>query len=486
MAFVCWTSAPALAEDAPAKLGRRNVVLIVADDLGLQLGCYGDKLARTPNLDRLAASSTRFTRACCTTASCSASRSVLLTGLYNHATGHYGHSHERNHFSTLDGVRSLPVLLSESGYRTCSIGKYHVAPESVYHFDAYRNEGTQGDRHTLRMAWNAKEWIAEKDSRPFFLYFCPADPHRGRGPGGFANYNDQPGYYPGIESVKFSPQAMSVPSWLPDLPETRQELAEFYQATARLDAGIGALLDALQSTGHAQDTLVIFLSDNGAPFPGAKTTLYEPGINLPLIVRDPRATRRGITCDARACWADITPTILDFCEVTPPSAPPILPIGSGMSPHAVPGKKVPYTLHGRSFLKTLDQEHPAGWDEVYLSHTFHEVINYYPMRGVIRGKYKYLVNLAHPLSFPFAFDLNTSATWQAVKQRGEKRYGLRTVEGYLHRPRYELYDLTTDPNELHNLADDPRHRQTVDDLQTRLAAWQKQTQDPWILKYDYE
>src|SRR5690242_9066675 len=106
--------------------GRKNIVVMVADDLGLQLGCYGDRVIKTPDLDRLAAEGTRFPRAFCTTASCSASRSVILSGLHNHATAHYGHEHGDGHFRTYDHVRSLPVLLKEAGYRTCSIGKYHL------------------------------------------------------------------------------------------------------------------------------------------------------------------------------------------------------------------------------------------------------------------------------------------------------------------------------------------------------------------------
>ncbi len=121
---------------------RPNVVLIVADDLGYQLGCYGDKVARTPNLDRLAADGTRFTRAYCTTASCSASRSVLMTGLYNHAIGHYGHSHGYSHFSTYESVRSLPVLLAEAGYRSCLIGK--IPPGAGAHL-SLRDPASGGD-----------------------------------------------------------------------------------------------------------------------------------------------------------------------------------------------------------------------------------------------------------------------------------------------------------------------------------------------------
>ena len=266
---------------------QRNVVVIVADDMGFQAGCYGHPVVKTPGIDRLAANGTKFTRGYCTTASCSASRSVLMTGRFNHSTGHYGHAHGYNHFSTYESVSTLPVMLSEAGYRTCSIGKYHLAPEHVYHFDEYRNDGISGGRNSVRMASNAKEWIQEEQDKPFFLYWCSTDPHRGGGADGFSNFNDDDDRYPGIERVTYSPDEVIVPPWLPDNEEVRAELAEFYQAISRLDQGIDDLLDVLVETGHWDDTLVIFLSDNGPPFPGAKTTLYQAGMNLPLIVRDP-------------------------------------------------------------------------------------------------------------------------------------------------------------------------------------------------------
>ena len=141
---------------ADAADGQKNVILYVVDDQGFQAGCYGNKAIKTPGLDRLAAAGTRFTRAYCTTASCSASRSVLMTGLYNHATGHYGHAHGYNHFSTYESVQTLPVILKEAGYRTCSVGKYHLAPRYVYEFETYRNTGVQGNRNSARMAKKAQ------------------------------------------------------------------------------------------------------------------------------------------------------------------------------------------------------------------------------------------------------------------------------------------------------------------------------------------
>lgn len=477
-----WSLPASAAEDS-----QKNVVLIVVDDQGFQSGCYGNEVIKTPGIDRLASEGVRFTRAGCTTASCSASRSVLMTGLHNHATGHYGHAHGYNHFSTYETVKSLPIILTESGYRTCSIGKYHLAPEYVYHFEEYRNQGIQGNRNSVRMAQNAKEWIAEDDDRPFFLYWCTSDPHRGGGPDGFSNHNDDPDHYPGVTPVKYKPEDVIVPPWMNDTEVTRKELAEYYQAISRLDQGVGKLLDALEETGHAEDTMVMFLSDNGPPWPGAKTNLYQPGMNLPLIVRNPFAEKKGITNDAVVMWTDITPTILDFCDVTPKPGPRIRPRENrGERQTEGRGKDVPYEFHGRSFLPVLDEEHPEGWNENYASHTFHEITMYYPMRVVISGDYKYLFNIAHRLPYPFASDLQRCPTWQEVLKTNAENYGKRSVYDYIYRSRHELYNLKKDPHEVKNLAGDPEYAEKLKEMQEKVKAFQKRTKDPWAHKWDYE
>lgn len=451
--FVPLGGRPAVGKPAP-----RNVVMIVVDDQGFEAGCYGNAVIQTPHLDALARQGTRFEYAFCTTSSCSASRSVILTGLENHANGQFGHMHGYNDFHTHKFVESLPVLLSRAGYRTCSIGKYHVQPERIYHFDVYANDGVMGGRSPVRMAENARRFIQRKDSRPFFLYFCTSDPHRSRH--GFANGRD----YPGIKPVVYDPDKIPVPHFLPDEPEVRAELAEYYQAVSRLDQGLGHLLRVIDETGHADDTLVIYLSDNGIPFPGAKTNLYEPGMRLPLVIRSPDQKRPGLVSRAMVTWADLTPTILDYAHASGPS----------------------YKMHGRSMMPILDQESPDGWDEIYASHTFHEITMYYPMRVIRTRRYKYILNLAYPLDFPFASDLYASDTWQGVLRRKAKMYGSRTVEAYLHRPRNELYDLQADPHEVHNLAGDPQHAKVLAELQAKLKAWQQRTKDPWIVKYRYE
>ena len=469
----------------------RNVVIIVADDLGLQLGCYGDPVAKTPGIDRLAAEGTRFTRAFCTTASCSASRSVLMTGQYNHTTGHFGHAHGYNHFSTYESVPTLPAILGDAGYRTCSIGKYHLAPEYVYFFQDYRNDGTAGARNGVVMARNAKEWIAEDDSKPFFLYWCSTDPHRGGGPDGFSNFNDDPDKYPGVTPVRYRPEDIPMPAWLPDNQEARAEMAEFYQAVSRFDQGVNALLDALVETGHWNDTLILLLSDNGPPFPAAKTTLYQPGMNLPLIVRDPSQAKKNITSDAMVSWVDVTPTVLEYCQVKQQPRMPIRPSENrgrvaAQGPPGTRNAARPVTFAGRSFLSAVDGQHDDDYREVFASHTFHEITTYYPMRVVIQDNFKYIFNIAHQLPYPFASDLYASPTWQGVLQREEKMYGARTVYQYLYRPRHELYDLKSDPDELINLATQPEHQGRLQAMQEKVQAWQKETRDPWATKWQYE
>ncbi|MBE0537799.1 MAG: sulfatase, partial [Phycisphaerae bacterium] len=424
---------------------RPNVILYVVDDQGsTDAGCYGNPVIKTPGLDELAANGTRFTHAFCTTASCSASRSVILSGLYNHFNGQYGHQHDYHHFSTFARVRSLPILLAEAGYRTARWGKFHVAPDEVYQFDEVIRGGAPAQG-----AENCRAVIGAADERPFFLYFCTTEPHRP---------------FKREGSDEFDPKDVVVPPYLPDSPECRGELAKYYGSVQRADAGLKRLIEILRETGRWEDTVVIYISDNGIAFPGAKTTLYEPGMRLPCVVRNPFAAKAGVVTDAMVNYADMTPTILDLCGATPEG----------------------YAFHGRSFASVLDKSHAAGWDEVYASHTFHEITMYYPMRVVRGRRYKLIWNIAHGLEYPFASDLWASETWQGVMKRGEKVYGKRSVEAYLHRPRFELYDLLEDPHEVKNLADDPGHAKVLAELKAKLKAFQKRTQDPWILKWEYE
>ena len=424
---------------------RPNILLYVVDDQGTNdAGCYGNPVIHTPGLDLLAREGTRFTHAFCTCATCSASRSVILTGMYNHANGQYGHAHSYHHFISFPDIQTLPVMLANAGYRTTCAGKYHVAPEEAYHFGQYLKAPSP-----RKMADKCRPFIEAEDAGPFFLYFCTTEPHR-------------PFRREGSKAIQ--PEDVIVPPYLPDIPECREELAQYYGSVERADSGLLRLIEILQDTGHWENTVIVYCSDNGIAFPGAKTTLYEPGMHLPCVVRDPAQEKRGGICNAMVNWADITPTLLDFAGAVP--------------------REPQY--QGRTFRRVLGQENPEGWDEIYASHTFHEITMYYPMRVVRTRRYKLIWNIAHGLDYPFASDLWASKTWQATLKRGDSHYGKRTVDAYLHRPAFELYDLEKDPHEIVNLADDPNHALILAQLKEKLRAFQKNTGDPWLLKWEYE
>ncbi|MBA3273593.1 MAG: sulfatase, partial [Chthoniobacterales bacterium] len=294
----------AFADDKPPQ---KNVLLLIADDLGLQLGCYGDANARTPNLDRFAGESARFSNAFANVASCSPSRATILTGLHVHQNGQYGLAHAAHHQSTFDWVQSLPKLLNDAGYRTAILGKNHVQPQAVYPYgeELKPTEGTT--RSPLGMSESAKAYFAQSSDKPFFLVVGFADPHRAKSR--FAN-NEQSKDY---ETQKFDPAKLAVPVFLPDTPEVRDDVADYFQAISRLDEAAGRTLKALEDAGHRDDTLVIFVSDNGMPFPGAKTNVYDASTRLPLIVRQPGA--QGNVNSAMVSWIDVTPTILDWTGI---------------------------------------------------------------------------------------------------------------------------------------------------------------------------
>ncbi len=278
-------------------------------------------------------------------------------------------------------------------------------------------------------------------------------------------FGNRPQGYPGVTPVHYDPKDVIVPPFLPDTPACRAELAQYYQSVSRMDQGLGRLVEILQKAGKYDDTMIIFISDHGMAFPGAKTNVYEPGLRSPCIVRRPQQHERGGASKAMVSWIDITPTILDFAG-------------------ALGGK---HKFHGRSFLAAIDERQPAGWDEIYASHTFHEITMYYPMRVVRTRRHKLIWNLAHPLPFPFASDLWAAPTWQDVYRRGtDAFYGPRTVQAYIQRPQFELYDLESDPHEAKNLAGDPEYAELLAELKGKLKAFQKRTSDPWLLKWDYE
>lgn len=486
----------ALSSAAYADGERPNVVLFVTDDQSPDAGCYGNPVLRTPNLDALAASGTRFTQAFATTASCSASRSVILTGIHNHANGQYGHVHTFHHFETFRAMAavSLPLQLEHLGYRTARIGKYHVAPEPVYHFGA---DLKGPERDPVKMAANCEAFLKEPGDKPFFLYFCTADPHRSESVDPASTLQFKPDLFgnppgrasrPGDREMFCDPKDVIVPEFLPDTPESRAELAAYYQSCSRADRGLGRLIELLKEAGKWENTVIVYTADHGMAFPGAKTTVYDAGLRVPFVVRDPRAANTGVVNGAMISHVDLTPSILDLAggydpETHAPKAILGVPAGDPMENAG----KIPRRYQGRSWAGILGDADPAGWDSILASHTFHEIQMYYPMRAVRGRQYKLIWNLAHDLPFPFATDLWSAATWQSRFRQGpETSYGHRTVESYIRRPEFELFDIRKDPSESHNLAADPEFAETLRTYKARLKEAQEQTGDPWISKWSHE
>ncbi len=427
-----------------------NVLLVIADDQGLDAGCYGSAV-RTPNLDRLAAQGTLFTQGYATVSSCSPSRAVLYTGLYSHSNGMYGLAHDVHNQSLLEWVVTLPRLMSAAGYATALIGKKHVKPDSALKYDAELAPEMPGRRDVALIAAEAGKFMRAQKGRPFFITVGYSDPHRAA-----VNFGNTRAW-PGVPRVTYEPNSVPIPAHLPDLPAVREDLAQYYESVSRLDSGVGLLLQELSAAGHDHDTLIIYLSDNGRAFPGAKTTLYDEGIHLPLIIRAPRA-KAGVRSDAMVSWIDITPTILDFAHAAGPAA---------------------YELPGRSVLPVLGAPRPPGWNKIFASHCFHEINQYYPMRALRTPRYAYIVNLANELSYPIAGDVASSPSWKAI-EASRSKIGKRTVDAYLHRPAEELYDIAADPDQVVNLAGEPHHRQTRQEMREELSAWRVATKDPWL------
>jgi len=433
----------------------RNVLLLISDNhTRTDLGCYGHPTVKTPNLDAIAARGTRFTRAYATTPSCSPSRAVIYTGLLTHANGQSALAHSYHNGMLALGVTTVFDMLKKDGYRTALLGKANLgARPGQYEIDLI-NESILRDLPAQVKA--AEEFIRGSGERPFLVVLSTQDPHpmnqpteerwkRGRNP---------------LPPRRIDPATVHVPSHLPDRPDVRESLAEYYELIERLDAGFGEALTMLKRTAKDDSTLVMFFSDQGAAYPNGGYSHYEPGVQVPLIVVSPAARKRGVVSDAMVSLADITPTVLDWTGVKPP-----------------------YPLHGRSVLPVLERQNADGWDSVVLSHVMHEATMYYPMRTLCERRYKLIWNLCWQLPWQDALAVVGRSPWTETIRHGDQFIGKRSIEKYLHRPAIELYDLDADPAEVVNLADDPKSAAIRRQMSERLLARLRETGDQWLERY---
>ena len=447
----CLMIAPAMGDEGPK---RPNVILIIADDMAWDdSGAFGHPRIRTPNIDKLARGGMRFDRAFVTASSCSPSRSSLITGRYPHNT-----DAEELHWPLPAEQITFVETLKAAGYWTAAAGKWHLGNPAKARFDLVREANPAGFQ--LRTAKGAKapmtaegssaaksgcdQWVPvlrdRPKDKPFFLWLAALDPHRD--------------YEPGAIPRPHRPEDAVVPPYLPDTPEVRGDLALYYDEIGRLDHHVGEVLAELDRQGESGDTLILFLSDNGRPFPRCKTTLYDSGIRTPLIARWPGRIEAGSRCSSLVSTIDIAPTVLKSAGVEPgPSFQ-----GKDLSPlFKDPGVKVRDLIFAE-----------RNWHD-YASHG----------RAARSERFKYIRNDDNKSPLTPPADAVRSPTFLAMRRLRDDAKLTPAQRSCFIRPRplEELYDLETDPHELVNLAGNPEHAVILADLRQALADWSRETED---------
>jgi arylsulfatase A-like enzyme len=421
---VCAGRAWAAQAAAPA---RPNFLFLIADDVSWDdCGAFGNPHVRTPAIDRLSAQGMRFTHAFVTASSCSPSRASILTGRYPHATGaanlHDPLSPEQNTFAK---------LLRRAGYYVAAAGKWHLGQPAVRTFDRVRQQPG-------RFAEAVDECPRD---RPFCLWLGFFEAHR--------PFQRSPG------DDRHKPVDAVVPPHLPDVEETREELAAYYDEIARMDAEIERVLERLERRGAARNTVVVFIGDNGRPFPRSKTTVYDSGIRVPLIVRWPAGLPAGATCDALVSAVDLAPTVAELAG-----------IGEGTG-----------TFQGRSMAPLFRRPSAEIRPAVFAERNWHDFADC--GRAVRTRTWKYVRNAETASAATPPADVVRGATFQAMRRlrREDKLTPAQQVCFLRPRPAEELYDLDQDPDELHNVAGDPSVAKSLAEMRARLDRWTRETGD---------
>lgn len=425
---------------------RPNILLIVSEDNGPELGCYGEPFVKTPVLDSLATAGVRFERAYVPQAGCSQSRAALMTGLYPHQNGQIGLATWK--FGLYDDkTPNLVRSLKQAGYRTGIVGKLHINPKSAFPFDFEAIPKSNFTRKGLKdYAREAAKFIGTSE-KPFFLSVNYPDAHRP-----FTTQVD------GIPSNPLTGADVKPLAYFGlDSPDLRQQTADYYNCMARLDSQIGELLKVLESSGKRDNTRIIYLGDHGADLLRGKRTSYEGGVRIPLIVAGHGVNAQPARNEL-VSTLDLMPTLLEIS-----------------SAQAVSG------LPGRSLTPLLKQK-PVEWRQyLYTEFHTHSAHNYYPQRTVRDDRFKLIHNLMPDKVNP-GYNFTNRRFFEGLEK--VIHAAPEPVRGAYQRmrkpPEFELYDLHTDPHEFVNLTHVPTHAETLARLQTQLAAWRKATKDPML------
>ena len=445
--FTGCESGPALeSNDSGA---RPNILLIVSEDNGPDLGCYGLEDVHTPYLDGLAADGIMYNNAFVTYSVCSPSRSTIYTGLYPHQSGHIGLATHR--YRMYESYPTMPKMLKEAGYRTGCLGKIHVNPESAIPWDFHQIKGSNFAKKGLdRYAKLGGQFMKAGDD-PFFLMVNFPDAHCG--------------WQPQVEGRPANPMTgddldHSIPFTGIDNKRHRQLTADYYNSMNRLDESVGMLLDTLAQSGKAENTIIIYLGDHGAQFSRGKCSNYEAALRVPFIVKWPGKVKGNQVSDQLISTIDLLPTVL-----------------------SVVGLPVPDHLPGKSLLPSFMSESGSSDHHKFIfaggagSASFFT----YPRRSVRDKRFKLINNLMHERENPkyliYAYTMYGTGTLPeevaAAPPHIQKVY-----ETWSNPPEFELYDLDADPLEFKNLSDDPAYVQELNRLKNVLHVWQEETYDP--------
>ena len=411
----------------PASAAPPNIVFLLSDDhTAADLGCYGNSHIRTPNLDGLAHEGVRFANCFVASPQCSPNRSAIFTGCAPHTT-----STSRLHTPMPPWEPSFLEQIKARGYFTGGFRKVHQGEDFNRRFDFYTANK------------NAKfETFFDKlpAGKPFFLHIGFTDPHRP--------------YVKNAIPTPHDPAKVRLPRFLPDSKEIRDDLVNYHDFIARMDAECGQLLALLEARGLTGNTVVFFSGDNGMPFPGAKGTCYDPGLNVPLLVKWPGVSKPGSVQNELISHVDLPATWVEIA-----------------------GSTVPPKMQGRPFTNLLKGTNYTPREAVFSERNWHD--NFDPIRSIRTDRYKLIFNAAPHFPYRPAWDLDGSPSWKSYQEMGRRgaleSHHLRLLQPA--RPVVEMYDLKSDPDEFHNIADDPTHAAAKKDLLKRLSDWMHQTYD---------
>ena len=447
-----------------AALGQPNILLVLSDDHSVpHLGCYGDPNAITPNLDAFAAQGMRFNRAYTTAPQCAPSRASIFTGRSPVALG-------VTRF-TQPAPKTFPFftdILRDQGYHVGATGRYHhlrgkmredpsvleQLQESglIYineRFDHAVTAGTKGGDRLEDVPDLFSNFLDGVPSgKPFFLYFGFSQPHRS--------------WPTEARDQEFDAAALKLPFRFPDLPEVREDYRQFLLSLYELDLGFGMLMDILEKRDLAEDTLVIFMGDNGEALLRGKGTLYQAGCNVPLLVRWPGRVAPGSTSDVLISGEDLSATMLEAAGLSAPKSMTGISFLSALIGKSYREREYVFTERGAhgSSLPTTTQHFDLS-------------------RAITTRDHVLIYNALYQL--PYApVDMDGKFVWNAVQQAYHAGK-LKPVHANMYfsqpRPLFELYNLKEDPQQINNLAGSKEHEALEWDLRIRLSKWMVQEGD---------